>query len=163
LARIRILEALDTLESPFDRHANPTHVTASAVVVGRRGTILHLHRHLRRWLQPGGHLEAGEMPFEAALRESREETGLELSHPADGPRLVHVDVHPGAKGHTHLDLRFLVLAEDLEPAPPAGESQQVRWCSWDEAETIADEALVGAIRVARRQPEALPLAPDELG
>ncbi|MDP9441404.1 MAG: NUDIX hydrolase, partial [Actinomycetota bacterium] len=78
-----------------------------------------------------------------------EETGLPLHDPAGGPQLVHVDVHPGPRGHTHLDVRYLALAPDLDPAPPPGESQQVRWFGWDEALAVADAGLVGALRHLR--------------
>lgn len=152
-ARSCLLEALETLERPFEKESGPVHVTGSAVVVGRRGTVLHVHRRLGRWMQPGGHLDAGEGPAEAALRESQEETGLELSHPVDGPRLIHLDVHPAADGHTHLDLRYLLLAPDEDPSPPPGESPEVRWCTWEEAAVLCDAALSGALVVARRQPE----------
>lgn len=153
-SRARILAALDSLDRPFDEQADPLHVTASAVVIGRRGTVLHVHKRLHEWMQPGGHVEPGEAPWEAARRESEEETGLALSHPSAGPRLVHVDVHDAAKGHEHLDLRYLLVAEDGDPDPQPGESPQVRWFSWDEATEIADDALRGALEVARRQPEA---------
>ncbi len=153
-ARARIAAYLDTLPDPLDRRAGLEHVTGSAVVVGRRGTVLHMHKRLHRWLQPGGHLDPGEAPSDAALRESQEETGLELAHPPGGPRLLHVDVHEAALGHTHLDLRYLLLAPDGDPAPPPGESPEARWFGWDEAGAVADEALVGALRAARLQPEA---------
>lgn len=142
------LMELARLGAPCDRHADPVHVTASAVVVGARGTVLHVHRRLGRWLQPGGHIDPGERAEEAALGESCEETGLAPAHPPGGARMIHLDVHPAA-GHVHLDLRYLVLAPDNEPSPPPGESQLVRWFSWDEAEAVADEALRGALRAAR--------------
>jgi 8-oxo-dGTP pyrophosphatase MutT (NUDIX family) len=152
-ARTRILESLDRLPRPFDEEADPVHVTGSAVVVGRRGTVLHLHKRLHRWMQPGGHLDPEEAPWDAALRESEEETGLVLAHPTEGPRLIHLDVHDAARGHTHLDFRYLLLAPDEDPAPPPGESPEARWYSWDEARAVADDALAGALEVARRQPE----------
>ena len=154
-ARTRILDELDHLPRPFQEEGGPVHVTASAVLVGRRGTVLHLHKRLHRWMQPGGHLDPGETPWEAALREAQEETGLALRHPAGGHRLIHVDVHRAAKGHTHLDLRYLLLAPDHDPAPPPGESPGARWYGWGEALAVADPALVGALEVARRQPEAV--------
>ena len=153
-ARQHILDCLDRLPSPFDEAADPVHVTGSAVIVGGRGTVLHLHKRLHRWMQPGGHLDPAETPWTAALRESHEETGLPLRHPDDLPRLIHLDVHAAAAGHTHLDLRYLLLAPDADPAPPPGESPEVRWYSWAEAVAVADPALVGALAAARREPEA---------
>ncbi len=152
-ARARILDSLDSMDHPFDEEADPCHVTGSAVVVGPRGTVLHLHKRLRKWMQPGGHLDDGEAPWEAALRETGEETGLAVSHPAGGPRLIHVDAHDAAKGHEHLDLRYLLVAGEAEPRPAVGESPEVRWFSWEEAQALADDALRGALVVARGQPE----------
>ena len=65
----------------------------------RRLVLLHRHRRLGIWLQPGGHVEPGERPEDAALRETVEETGIAVAHPSDGPRIVHVDEHPGPDGH----------------------------------------------------------------
>jgi 8-oxo-dGTP pyrophosphatase MutT (NUDIX family) len=145
-SQAEFLAALDRLERPCDEHADPTHVTASAIVTGTRGVVLHRHKRMGIWLQPGGHIEPGETPEAAALREVYEETGLRLTHPPDGPRLVHVDVHAAPKGHTHLDLRYLLLAGEADPTPPAHESQDVRWFTWDEAIAAADPGLVGALR-----------------
>jgi 8-oxo-dGTP pyrophosphatase MutT (NUDIX family) len=146
----RCLAELDRLPRPFDQLADLTHVTASGIVAGPRGVVLHNHRRLRRWLQPGGHLEPGESPAEAVIRECTEETGLAVTHPADGPLLIHVDVHTAAQDHVHLDIRYLVLAPDQDPAPPPEESQEVAWFSWEAAAELADEALSGALVSARR-------------
>jgi 8-oxo-dGTP pyrophosphatase MutT (NUDIX family) len=148
-ARWRVLAELERLPTPFLEDADPTHVTASGLVVGTRGIVLHLHRRLGVWIQPGGHVDPGETPWRAALRETIEETGLEVAEPSTGPELVHVDVHPAARGHTHLDLRYLLLGSDADPRPPPGESQQVRWFGWSEATDIADEGLIGALRALR--------------
>jgi len=145
-SQAEFLAALDRLEHPCDEHADPTHVTASAIVTGARGVVLHRHKRMGIWLQPGGHIEPRERPEDAALREVFEETGLSLAHSAEGPRLVHVDVHAAPKGHTHLDLRYLLVAGDADPTPPAHESQDVRWFGWDEAIAAADPGLVGALR-----------------
>lgn len=151
-SRERFLAELDRLDRPFDESADPTHVTASAIVVGSAGVLLHLHKRLAVWLQPGGHLDPGEHPEDAALREVAEETGLAASHPGDGPRLVHIDVHHvPVTGHTHLDLRYLLHAEG-PPVPPPGESQTVRWLGWDEAVAVADAGLAGALGALRPQP-----------
>jgi 8-oxo-dGTP pyrophosphatase MutT (NUDIX family) len=117
---------------------------------------LHRHKRLGLWLQPGGHLEPEETPWDAAAREAEEETGLQLAWASVGaggvPPLAHVDVHPGGRGHTHLDLRYVLsvtAASAEEPAPPAGESQDVRWFSWAEALEIADPGLAGYLGAHR--------------
>jgi 8-oxo-dGTP pyrophosphatase MutT (NUDIX family) len=155
-SRTRFLDELGRLADPFNRDADAVHVTGSAIVVGPRGTVLHWHKRLGGWLQPGGHVDPGETPWEAALREAQEETGLPVRHPDGGPLLVHVDVHP-AGPHVHLDVRYLLLAADTEPSPPAEESQRVRWFSFADAIAVADSALVdGLRRVAAQQSGASP-------
>ena len=141
----RFLAELDRLTRPFDENADPVHVTASAIVTGPRGVVLHMHKRLGLWLQPGGHIDVGESPSDAALREVLEETGLRGEHASTPPVVAHVDVHPGPKGHTHLDLRYVVWA-DGDPRPGADESADVRWFAWDRAIAVADAGLVGALR-----------------
>jgi 8-oxo-dGTP pyrophosphatase MutT (NUDIX family) len=155
-ARDRFLSELGRLAEPYDEHADATHVTASGIVVGRRGTVLHLHKRLGIWMQPGGHIDAGETPDMAAQREATEELGLHVKHPAGGPRLIHLDVHVAALGHTHLDLRYLLLGADGDPHPPPDESPDARWYDWDEAILVADPGLLEALPLAKAAFEALP-------
>jgi 8-oxo-dGTP pyrophosphatase MutT (NUDIX family) len=151
----RFLAELDRLDDPCNEQAGPVHVTASGIVVGTRGTVLHLHKRLGRWMQPGGHIDAGESPPVASRREAIEELGLDVVHPVDGPRLIHLDVHEAALGHTHLDLRYLLLGSADDPHPPPGESPEARWYDWDDAAATADEALAPALVVARAEWDAL--------
>jgi 8-oxo-dGTP pyrophosphatase MutT (NUDIX family) len=134
---------LRRLDRPFDEHADRVHVTASAVVVGPRGVLLHRHKRLGIWIQPGGHVDPGESLLAAALRETEEETGL-VAQPLD-EEPVHVDVHAAPKGHEHLDVRFLLRA-DGDPCPPAGESPDVAWFGWDAAAAATDDALAPLLR-----------------
>jgi len=151
-------ESIDTfvrtapgLVDPFSEHADPVHITASAILVSDAGdkVALHLHKRLNMWLQPGGHIEAGESPADGALREAVEEIGVPVRHQEPDGLLMHLDVHPGPKGHTHLDLRYLVRAPEVIPQPADGESTQVGWFGWAEAESMADAGLVGALRAAK--------------
>lgn len=150
LERIRAL--VRWLPRPFDEAADPTHVTASAIVADGQGrVVLHLHRRLGVWLQPGGHVEHGEPPEQSVLREVVEETGLVAEHHAAPPDLLHVDVHEGGRGHLHLDLRYLLLASGGEPLRPApGESPEVAWVTYAEVTERADASTVAAVRAARR-------------
>jgi len=140
----------DGLVAPLDQESDPIHVTGSGIVVGERGVILLEHKRLGIWLQPGGHIDPDETPWGASLRESAEETGLDVVFAgpidADGvPELIHVDVHAGGRGHTHLDLRYLIDGGVADPAPPEGESQNIGWFTWDAAIERADPGLRGIL------------------
>ena len=133
-AQERFLAELGRLPAPCDEHAGPTHVTASGIVVGRRGTVLHRHKRLGIWMQPGGHIDAGETPGGGgAARGHRGARSRRRASRRPVRCLIHLDVHEAAHGHTHLDLRYLLLGADADPHPPPDESPDARWCSWDEA------------------------------
>jgi 8-oxo-dGTP pyrophosphatase MutT (NUDIX family) len=149
-----------TLAAPFSRLQVEAHFTGSAVVVdpaGSRVCLVH-HRKLLRWLQPGGHADPADVGDMArtALREAHEETGMNVQlHPA-APNAIDVDIHTiparnDESAHAHLDVRFLVQAEDptqLQHDP--GESFGARWLDWDAALAAADEpALTRLLTKAR--------------
>ncbi len=148
---------LPRLDQPLSRHQHEAHFTASALVVdldAGKIALLH-HAKLRRWLQPGGHAEPGDggLMHLTALREAREETGCEVRLYDPTPTLLDVDVHPiPARGdepsHHHLDLRFLMVAEDPRRLTlNADESSAVGWFGFDEAIALVDdEALQRLIR-----------------
>ncbi|RKH55870.1 NUDIX hydrolase [Corallococcus aberystwythensis] len=159
LARMRRFAT--SLEAPFSRAQGEAHFTGSAVVVdaaGGRVAMLH-HAKLKRWLQPGGHAEAGDAgDMEAtALREAREETGCRVHLHPTAPRPLDVDVHviPARKDepeHCHLDVRYLVVAEDPEAlAHDPAESFGIQWLGWDEALTRADEAPLRRMLLKARE------------
>ena len=160
---VRTLAELDRLDDPFDQETDPVHVTGSAIVVGPRGVVLLRHRRLGLWLQPGGHVDPGETPWDGALREAREETGLDVSFVDVGddgiPGLVHVDVHPGGRGHTHLDLRYLVFGGDADPDPPEGESQEIAWFDWPAAIEQASDDRLKALLGHLTPPHLRPVCP----
>jgi 8-oxo-dGTP pyrophosphatase MutT (NUDIX family) len=153
----RTLDRLTWPGDPFDEEANEHHLTVGAFVVSSRGIVLHLHKRLGIWVQPGGHVDAGESPEEACLRETSEETGLDVRH-LDPICLFHVDVHPGPSGHTHYDLRYLVVSEPHDPTPPAGESPEVYWFDFDAAAARAADDLVPVVRHLARSVDSLGVA-----
>jgi 8-oxo-dGTP pyrophosphatase MutT (NUDIX family) len=144
LSIVAIVDRLAWPGDPFSEADNEHHVTASAFVVSSRGVILHRHRRLKIWIQPGGHVDPGELPEDAARRESLEETGLVARHVVP-TNLFHVDVHPGPRGHTHYDLRYVLVAPPLEPVPPAGESPEVYWFDFASAQARCEPDLAPAL------------------
>jgi 8-oxo-dGTP pyrophosphatase MutT (NUDIX family) len=147
-------------ERPFERAILEGHLTGSAITVsadGSRVLLLH-HRKLDRWLQPGGHGDAGETTGEqVALREAHEESGIAglALHPK-APRPLDVDVHDiparGAEpAHQHLDLRYLVVAPQAATvSPQLAELREIRWVAWDETAALdPDHGLRRALVKAR--------------
>lgn len=115
--RCAMLRLAQELEQPTSRCQARAHFTASAFVVdaGLERTCLVRHAKLGRLLQPGGHIEPTDLTLEAAaLREAREETGLELELHPSAPRPFDLDIHeiperPGEPAHFHLDVRYLLV------------------------------------------------------
>jgi len=109
-AMLRLLEASG---DPFSRHHfDPGHFTASAYVLAGDAVAMVFHGTLKRWLQPGGHVESDDRDLEdAARREVAEETGL-IDLSAGTGEILDLDVHgipahDDRPAHRHFDVRFL--------------------------------------------------------
>lgn len=146
--RARVLDLCAGSRDPLERTTLPDHLTASAVVVdAARGALLLRHRKLRRWFQPGGHVDGDGNLLAAAVREAEEESGL-VGLRAVLPA-VDLDVHdvhyPDGSFHVHHDLRFLLLAPADAEASPNHESTGLSWVRGP-----ADLDLLGADPSTRR-------------
>ena len=135
------LQLLQTTPDPFSRHQfAPGHITASCYIIDGEGRLLlHHHRRLNRWLQMGGHVEAGESPADAALREAQEESGLRdlkiLGSIAD----LDVHVIPAGRGepeHRHFDVRY--IARTASPEAIAMDAQESNELMWVDLQRAAD-------------------------
>ncbi|MEZ5315749.1 MAG: NUDIX domain-containing protein [Chlamydiales bacterium] len=52
--------------------------TATVFILENQQTLLIYHKKMKKWLPPGGHLKSNELPPEGAIREAKEETGLDI-------------------------------------------------------------------------------------
>ena len=136
----------------FDRdlagqQPNWGHVTGSAWIVSEEGSqvVLVHHAKLGKWVQPGGHCDGQSDVLQVALRETREETGLEAAPLGCG--VFDVDVHEipeywNTPAHLHFDVRFLLQADAKHSLLLSDESHAVRWVSLQEAEQLSGEESI---------------------
>ncbi len=146
--RERILAFLE--EHPADAHRRtclPGHLTASCLLLDHRGerALLTFHRKLRRWLQLGGHCDGDANLPGVALREAREEPGIQAL--AIDPRPIDLDIHPiparpGEPEHLHLDTRFVVRALEDAREVLSDESLELRWFRPDELASVETDDSV---------------------
>ena len=77
-AAVALVVADEGMGADIDGINNPPHWSnAAALLLTRRA--LHLRNHAGQWALPGGRIEPGETPEQAALREVEEEIGLRLN------------------------------------------------------------------------------------
>jgi 8-oxo-dGTP pyrophosphatase MutT (NUDIX family) len=156
----RFIGLLEGEADPFSRE-NTEHVTASTVIARASGAeaLLRYHRRLGRWLQPGGHVEPeDDSVFDAALREAREETGIQNFRAPLGNRILDLDVHdiPGGVDqppHRHYDVRYLLVApSDAE----ASDAHRTRWVPFESLAGEDTEASLSRAAGKARQWLELP-------
>jgi 8-oxo-dGTP pyrophosphatase MutT (NUDIX family) len=146
----------------FRRELEIGHVTGSAWVLdrGHRSVLLTHHRKLGAWLQLGGHADGEPDLRRVALREAREESGIDAIRLVDDA-IFDVDVHsiparPGEPAHLHYDVRFLFEAETDAPPAASDESHAVAWIALDRVcELSSDRSVLRMVsKTLRRRTDA---------
>ena len=129
-------------ENILTRENRFAHFTASALVVNGAGDkVLMAHHNIyQTWAWPGGHADGESDLLPVALREAREETGIQTLRPlSEAPASLEIlpvwgHVKRGAyvSAHQHLNLSYLFAADEGEPLRPCpGENTRVAWLPAD--------------------------------
>lgn len=126
------------------------------VFIVRDGKVL-LRKHDKYgiWLSVGGHIELDEDPNQAAVREVKEEVGLDIelwdsrggSSTSDDvyTELIppislgkHVAIHPTAARHEHVALVYFARAKqgEVRVSYEGDRSDEWRWFAREELETV---------------------------
>ncbi|MGE0686233.1 MAG: NUDIX domain-containing protein [Dehalococcoidia bacterium] len=140
------------------------HMTVSGFVYHEGRVALHWHRKLQMWLPAGGHIEPGEDPLEAAVREVNEEFAVEVELLAPSAR-VQFDGGPRqieppytilecwvSPDHCHVDNVYFFRLVSGYPGVSHDADYQIHWLD-AEAITRGYAAIEG---------REVPFAPDVL-
>ncbi len=138
------------------------HFTATVYVFHEEKVLLHRHSKLGKWLPPGGHIEQDETPPDAARREVKEETGLDIAFveqenlSVDAYNAVSfqrpflcllecVPETPKQLAHQHMDMIYLATAaneEQFDQIP-----KEFKWFRFEDLEGIEDELYPDTIQI----------------
>ncbi|MGD2110553.1 MAG: NUDIX hydrolase [Phycisphaerae bacterium] len=147
-ARVRMIEFVEANPDCFERSNLSGHITGAAWLVNAANThaLLTHHRKLGLWLQLGGHADGDPDALSVALREAREESGIEQIVPVSRD-IFDVDVHPipahnGVPPHLHYDVRFLLRVEGEPSLRITEESIELAWLSRPEVPRIVTDGSV---------------------
>ncbi|MER6221081.1 NUDIX domain-containing protein [Streptomyces sp900105755] len=122
---------------------DPLWLSGVTAVVLREGHVLLAQRaDSGEWTAVTGIIDPGEQPADAAVREVREETGVEAV--PERLAMVHVTdpVVYGNGDHTqYLDLVFRLSWQSGDPYPADGENTATRWFPLDALPPMTDDMI----------------------
>ncbi len=124
--------------------------TTSVYIVNGDAVLLRKHDKYKVWLPPGGHIELDEDPATAAIREAKEEVGLDISLIGEVPQMSEgegyrellpprfMNIHSINDTHQHLDLIYIATAPHRDAVQGETEvSEEIRWFTRDELDDPA--------------------------
>ena len=152
--REAMLRFLAAHEDAFLRTNLTAHMTASAWVLSRdrRRVVMVYHNLYRSWSWTGGHADGGRDLLAVAMREVTEETGLQRLTPVTegifSLECLTVDGHEKrgeyVPSHIHMNVTYLLAAEDDALREKPDENSGVRWFMLDEAVEASTEEWMRA-------------------
>lgn len=153
----KMLRFITSTPDCFNRSHAEGHMTGSAWLVAPAGdkVLLTLHRKLQRWMQTGGHADGDPDTLRVALREAKEESGIEGIQPVNA-EIFDIDIHlipehpaKGEQAHYHYDVRYLLRAPH-EQFTVSEESDALAWWTKEDFFTRSTELDEAVLRMARR-------------
>lgn len=124
-------------EDCFQRTYLKGHMTASGWLINQKKdkVLLMHHKKLNQWFQFGGHADGDNDLLKVAIKETKEESGLENIYPMMS-KIFDIDIHciPEYKGipaHLHYDIRFLLQLQSDEIEKKNEESLALDWFNKD--------------------------------
>ena len=148
--RRMMLRYLDMFPDVLTRDNETCHFTGSSWIVNpdRTKALMLYHNIYNSWAWSGGHADGEEDMLGVALREVREETGIERVRPVSTAlyslEILTVDAHikrgKYVVPHLHLNLTYLLEADDhqaLHSKPD--ENSAVRWFPLADAPEASSE------------------------
>jgi 8-oxo-dGTP pyrophosphatase MutT (NUDIX family) len=133
-----MLDFLATCEDCFSRSCGLGHFTASALLLNSdcsRILLLH-HKKLGKWFQPGGHCDGDSDVLRVAIKEAREESGIDNIIPLQ-ESIFDIDMHlipqlGQESPHYHFDICFLLKTNGNDEVKINYESTSLKWFEPDE-------------------------------
>lgn len=145
-----ILEYLETVKCPFSRENTISHMTASAWIVNhdRTKVLMAYHNIYKSWSWTGGHADGETDLLAVAIREAKEETGIQNVHTVSEEifsiETLVVEGHE-KRGkyvpcHLHMNLTYLLEAEETEALQiKPDENSGVKWLPMEQLEEYVTE------------------------
>jgi 8-oxo-dGTP pyrophosphatase MutT (NUDIX family) len=115
----------------------PMHLAVYVVLLDAGGRAVLLVDHIKAglWLPPGGHVDPDEDPRATAVREGKEELGLDIDFhegAGDRPFFLTVTATRGPRSHTDATFWFVARGDRSAPvSPDLREFREVRWFDLD--------------------------------
>ncbi|MFI0487195.1 NUDIX domain-containing protein [Actinomadura sp. 9N215] len=122
---------IDYYDDPNAPKANSLVPSVNVVVENDKGEILMIRRTDNgNWALPGGAIDLGESVTQAAIRETKEETGIDVE--ITGLVGIYSDpkhiIHYTSNNEVRQEFSIVLIARPISGQPtPSSESSEVRW------------------------------------
>lgn len=154
--RKTLLYAIDHLDTPLTRDNPVAHFSASSWIVNpaRDKVLMAWHNIYRTWAWTGGHADGDSDLLAVALREAREESGVQRIEPVT-PDIYSIEVLPVnchvkrgefVSAHIHLNVTYLLTADDAQSLRnKPDENSAVAWLPLAEAAENREEPFMAVV------------------